>query len=90
MRRLIWGFAGLTYHIVGNLMSRLNHIYVNKQVRDFLKISRFNLFDQQNWSGFWTFIVNQISLNLEGLIMTEVATSKDRAEYRNKHQSKEI
>ena len=71
-------------------MSRLNHIYVNKQVRDFLKISRFNLFDQQNWSGFWTFIVNQISLNLEGLIMTEVATSKDRAEYRNKHQSKEI
>ena len=24
MRRLIWGFAGRTYHIVGNLMSRLN------------------------------------------------------------------
>ena len=23
MRRLIWGFAGDTYHIVGNLMSRL-------------------------------------------------------------------
>ena len=23
MRRLIWGFAGRTYHIVGNLMSRL-------------------------------------------------------------------
>ena len=23
MRRLIWGFAGCTYHIVGNLMSRL-------------------------------------------------------------------
>ena len=23
MRRLIWGFAGRIYHIVGNLMSRL-------------------------------------------------------------------
>ena len=23
MRRLLWGFAGRTYHIVGNLMSRL-------------------------------------------------------------------
>ena len=23
MHRLIWGFAGRTYHIVGNLMSRL-------------------------------------------------------------------
>ena len=26
MRRLIWGFAGPTYYIVGNLMSRLNYI----------------------------------------------------------------
>ena len=26
MRRLIWGFAGPTHHIVGNLMSRLNYI----------------------------------------------------------------
>ena len=26
MRRLIWGFAGRTYHIVGNLMSRLKYI----------------------------------------------------------------
>ena len=26
MRMLIWGFAGPTYHIVGNLMSRLNYI----------------------------------------------------------------
>ena len=25
MRRLIWGFAGRTYHIVGSLMSRLNY-----------------------------------------------------------------
>ena len=25
MRRLIWDFAGSTYHIVGNLMSRLNY-----------------------------------------------------------------
>ena len=25
MRRLIWDFAGRTYHIVGNLMSWLNH-----------------------------------------------------------------
>ena len=24
MRRLIWGFAGRTYHTVGNLMSRSN------------------------------------------------------------------
>ena len=24
MRRLIWAFAGRTYHIVGNLISRLN------------------------------------------------------------------
>ena len=24
MRRLIWGFAGRTYHIVGNLMHWLN------------------------------------------------------------------
>ena len=26
MRRLILGFAGRTYHIVGNLMSRINSI----------------------------------------------------------------
>ena len=26
MRRLIWGFAGLTYQVVGNLRSRLNYI----------------------------------------------------------------
>ena len=26
MRRLICGFAGLTYHIVGNLMSQLNYL----------------------------------------------------------------
>ena len=26
MRRLLWAFAGLTYHIVGNLMSRLKNI----------------------------------------------------------------
>ena len=26
MRRLIWGFAGHTYHIVANLMSRLNYV----------------------------------------------------------------
>ena len=26
MCRLIWGFAGSTYHIVGNLMSRLNYM----------------------------------------------------------------
>ena len=26
-RRLIWGFAGRTYHIVGNLMSRLNFYF---------------------------------------------------------------
>ena len=25
MRRLIWGFAGRTYHIVGNLMHWLNY-----------------------------------------------------------------
>ena len=25
MRRLIWGFAGRTYHIVGNIMSRLTY-----------------------------------------------------------------
>ena len=25
MRRLVWGFAGCTYHIVGNLMSWLDH-----------------------------------------------------------------
>ena len=29
MRRLIWGFAGRTYHIVGNLMSRLNLYFQN-------------------------------------------------------------
>ena len=28
MRRLIWGFAGRTYHIVGNFMSRLNFLYL--------------------------------------------------------------
>ena len=27
MRRLIWGFAGRTYHIVGNLMHRLIYYY---------------------------------------------------------------
>ena len=26
MRRLIWGFAGRTYHITGNLMSRLMYV----------------------------------------------------------------
>ena len=27
MRRLLWGFSGHTYHIVGNLMSRLNYLH---------------------------------------------------------------
>ena len=27
MRRLVWGFAGRKYYIVGNLMSRLNYVY---------------------------------------------------------------
>ena len=31
MRRLIWAFAGRTYHIVGNLMSRLKYFYGEKQ-----------------------------------------------------------
>ena len=26
MRRLIWGFDGRTYHIVGNLVLRLNYV----------------------------------------------------------------
>ena len=31
MRRLIWGFAGSTYQIVGNPMLRLNYIlYLDK------------------------------------------------------------
>ena len=28
MRRLILGFAGCTYHIVGNIMWRLNYVHV--------------------------------------------------------------
>ena len=28
MRRLIWGFAGRTYHIVGYLMQRLKCIHI--------------------------------------------------------------
>ena len=27
MRRKIWGFAGRTYHIVGNLMPRLMYVF---------------------------------------------------------------
>ena len=30
MRRLIWGFAGRTHHIVGNLMLRLNYVLCEK------------------------------------------------------------
>ena len=48
MRRLIWGITGRTYHIVGNLMLRLNCKVVHKQLSDisslnlwFANISRF-------------------------------------------------
>ena len=75
---------------VFDLLSLFMYLCLNKQERAFIKVSRFNLFDQQNWSRFWAFIVNQISLNLKAPIMTKVATSKDRAEYRNKYQSKEF
>ena len=32
MRRLVWAFTGRTYHIVGNLMSRLNYVFVYQPV----------------------------------------------------------
>ena len=34
MRRLIWGFAGRTYHIFGNLMSRLNYSVLSVEAID--------------------------------------------------------
>ena len=41
MHRLIWGFAGCTYHIVGNTMSRLNYEWekyfqIGSEVQDIL------------------------------------------------------
>ena len=45
MRRLVWGFAGRTYHIVGNLMPRLNYFssiklrfYLSDQGFDSLRV----------------------------------------------------
>ena len=35
MRRLVWPFAGPTYHIVGNLMSRLNYVKYRKPLLDY-------------------------------------------------------
>ena len=32
MRRLIWGFAGFTYHIVGKLMHWLNSFFANSHL----------------------------------------------------------
>ena len=36
MRRLVWGFAGRTFHIVGNLMSRLTYTCMRIYVAYFL------------------------------------------------------
>ena len=36
MRRLIWGFDGLTYHIDGNLMPWLIYIYWGKKVLQYI------------------------------------------------------
>ena len=39
MRRLVWGLAGRTYHIVGNLMSRLKYKWWSTDLK-FLKPAR--------------------------------------------------
>ena len=33
MRRLIWGFADRTYHIVGNLVSRLINVFFDQYAK---------------------------------------------------------
>ena len=46
MRRLVWAFAGRTYDIVGNLMSRLIYDYTEELLdADILKINAEDLCD---------------------------------------------
>ena len=68
MRRLIWGFAGRTYNIVGNLMWRLNYIYIyiKTSITIFTKTSKcgteiFRMFEDSSfrwYGGMWNNIQN--------------------------------
>ena len=60
MRRQIWGFAGRTYHIVGNLMSRLNYFAsggsehgINDWTLDTQYHDVVQLLPEENESGEW-------------------------------------
>ena len=44
MRMLIWGFAGRTYHIVGNLMSQLKY----NKVEFYYKNTSYTIIKLQN------------------------------------------
>ena len=51
MRRLVWAFAGRTYHIVGNLMPWLNYI---QRLSDIDKIATSTaIWKEQIWTQKW-------------------------------------
>ena len=49
MRRLVWAFAGHTYNIVGNLMSRLK-CWLSKKISIFLVIVYFLEINDYRWT----------------------------------------
>ena len=68
MRRLVWAFAGRTYHIVGNFMSRLNNIfeyYVSNRNSNILIQSKTKT---NNLS--WCPVMTQVSLDIRPRLMT--------------------
>ena len=50
MRRLVWAFAGRTYHIVGNLMSRLNYVVVFYTKTEFKSLRNSQSSTVYEWS----------------------------------------
>ena len=72
--RLVWAFAGRTYHIVGNLMSRLKYVYLCFIVQiaillwDVLCLFDLILF----------LLVNNFQLCLDGSSLVEPVLSKDK------------
>ena len=66
MGRLIWGFAGRTYHIVGNLMSRLIYLILNKWSWQVI-----SLFCVQTWK--FIYIIIHSGWNYAWIFMKERA-----------------
>ena len=75
MRRLIWGVAGRIYHIVGNLMSRLNYVQLKIYTiaSNFYQNSQIIQDSMSSFSGKKEFLDSSTTLFREGFIFAKVS-----------------